>query len=183
MSALDKKDPLQFNDGLGDMLGERKPPQSLKKFVGIAAGLLVMIVLSFLASVYLIKQLSHRGLATPPLTTKDLQKEIAKIDASVAIPTPPPKRIAPVKKAVIVPKKRSTGHYCVVVGCFLKEANAKTLHAKLLEEGYSTTITHHTIQEKPFYRVQVGQSLTATQAKELQQKLLAEKLPTFITTQ
>ena len=73
--------------------------------------------------------------------------------------------------------QRRLSYYCVQVGAFSSEQNARRLAGELKRRGYESEISEGTMQGKTFYRVRVGRFGSRPEAEAELQRLRQEGFP------
>ena len=180
------RDPLEFNDGIGDMLQDKSSSKSKwwKTPLLSILSILIIIVSFFLSfhlgkSLFLPKKLQKTFV---PQTTKEPQfdklaqeftykeKNLSSPDLSVAA-TKKTTSAKKMKEKPKVPKKEtnfSNINYKVIVGTFSAKKKASQIAKLLLDQGFSSYIW----KENNYWKVQIGSFKHKENAKAL--KKMAE---------
>lgn len=109
--------------------------------------------------------------ATKPTTVTPVATATAQNATPVVTLTPTAKTPAPIIAATPTVVKPPSHHYAIQLAAFHNYQDADELKAKLILQGYPTTISNATVNGTIWYRLSIGPYMTTADAKIVQAKL------------
>jgi cell division septation protein DedD len=109
--------------------------------------------------------------ATPAVAATTQNTTPVATATPAAAATPVAKSPAPITTATPTPIKPPSHHYALQLAAFRNYQDADELKAKLILQGYPTTISNATVNGTVWYRLSIGPYSTTAAAKIVQAKL------------